>query len=141
MAPINKRRVALGGVVGGVVWTIWTFVVNVAILGPRYAATQEAGGLLKEPRYPLFPLYWTIMIFVLSFILAWLYAGVRPTWGAGPRTALALGLLVGFAIAFPLNLSVATWAPMSRVFPLWWMIDLWVGTILATFVAGWLYRD
>ena len=80
-------------------------------------------------------------MFVLSFILAWLYASVRATRGAGPGTALQLGILVGFAMGFPLNLSMATWSPLSRYFPLWWMIEMWVGAILATLVAGWLYRD
>lgn len=141
MAAVNTRRVVLGGVVGGVVWTIWTMVVNVAILGSHYAAAQGAGQLLKQPRYPFFLGYWIVTLFLLSQILAWLYASVRATRGAGPRTALAVGLLVGFAAGFPINLSCSTWAPFSRIFPLWWMIDLWVGSILATLVAGWLYKD
>jgi hypothetical protein len=49
--------------------------------------------------------------------------------------------LVGFAAGFPVNLSVAAWAPFSRVLPLGWMLDLWVGAILAATVAGWLYKD
>ena len=82
-----------------------------------------------------------VMLFVLAAICAWLYVGVRATRGAGPRTALSVGALVGFASGFPLAFSLAAWAPFSRVIPLWWMLDLWVGAILATLVAGWLYRD
>jgi hypothetical protein len=29
----------------------------------------------------------------------------------------------------------------ERIFPFWWMLETWVGAILATFVAGWLYQD
>jgi hypothetical protein len=32
-------------------------------------------------------------------------------------------------------------APFARVLPLWWMLELWFGAILASLVAGWLYRD
>ncbi len=60
---------------------------------------------------------------------------------ASPRTALMLGLAMGFGVGFPLNFSAATWMPVSQIFPSWWIIDLWVGAMLATFVAGWLYRD
>lgn len=141
MPAVNKKRVWLGTVVGGVVWTVWSLVVNIAILGPRYPAAQDAGLMLKQPRYPLFLAYWIITLFVLTYILTWIYVSVRPTLGAGPGTALRVGFLVGFAAAFPMNLSMATWAPFSRVFPLGWMLDLWVGAVLATLAAGWIYKD
>ncbi len=141
MTAINSRRVGLGALGGGVVWTIWSMVVNVAVLGSRYMAAQNAGLLLKNPRYPFFLGYWIVTLFLLSYILAWLYASVRATRGAGPRTAATVGLLVGFAAGFPSNLGTATWAPLDRIFPLWWMLDLLVGAVLATLVAGWIYRD
>ena len=141
MAAVNTRRVALGSVVGGVVWTVWSIVVNTVILGSHYATAQGTGQLLKEARYPLFLVYWIITIFLLAYVLAWFYASVRATRGAGPGTALTVGLLVGFAAGFPVNLSLAAWAPLSRVIALGWMLDLWVGAILAALVAGWLYKD
>ncbi len=141
MAAINTRRVALGAAAGGVVWTIWSMLINVKILGAKYLAAQQAGQLLSQPRYSFFIGYWIVTLFLLSYMLAWLYASVRATQGAGPGTALTVGLLVGFAAGFPMNLSSATWAPFDRVFPLWWLLDMWVGAILASLVAGWLYRD
>ncbi len=141
MAAINTRRVALGAAAGGVVWTIWSMLINVKILGAKYLAAQQAGQLLNQPRYSFFIGYWIVTLFLLSYVLAWLYASARATQGAGPGTALTVGLLVGFAAGFPMNLSSATWAPFDRVFPLWWLLDMWVGAILASLVAGWLYRD
>lgn len=141
MATVNTRRIALGALVGGVVWSVWSTVINLAILEAKYSAAQNSGWFLKQPRYPLFIGYWIVTIFLLSYVVAWLYASVRATQGAGPGTALAVGLLVGFAAGFPINLSVATWTPFSRAIPLGWMVDLWVGAILASLVAGWLYKD
>jgi hypothetical protein len=140
-APVNTKRVALGAIAGGVVWSIWSVIVNTAMATSRYAEAQNAGLLLKQPRYGFFLGYWIITIFLLSWVVAWLYSSVRATRGAGPGTALTIGLLVGFAAGFPINLSVATWVPVSRFVPLWWMLDLWIGAILASLVAGWLYRD
>jgi len=141
MAAVNKKRVALGVIVGGLIWCIWSMVVHAVFLASRYAAAQESGQLLKEPRYPLFLAYWFVALFVFTYILLWIYLSLRETLGPGPKTALRVGFLVGFAIAFPINLSVATWVPIERAFPLGWMIDLWVGSILSSFVSAWLYKD
>jgi hypothetical protein len=138
---VNARRVVLGAVAGGVVWSIWSIVVNVVIMGSRYTEAENSGMLLKQPRYPLFMVYWIITLFLLAYVVAWIYASVRATRGAGAGTAATVGLLVGFTAGFPVNLSMASWSPLSRVFPLWWMLDLWIGAILASLVAGWLYRD
>jgi Mg/Co/Ni transporter MgtE len=80
-------------------------------------------------------------LFLLTYILTWVYVSVRATLGPGPITALRVGLLMGFVMAFPLGLSMATWVPFSRAIVLGWMIDLWVGSILATLVSGWLYKE
>ncbi len=143
MAAINTRRVLWGALAGGVVWNIWSVIVNLVALRGRYEAAQQAGTFLKEPRYPypLFIVVWIVVLFVLAYVLAWLYASMRATQGAGPKTAAILGVVVGFAAGFPNNFATATWAPISRFFPLWWMLELWVGAILAALVAGWLYRD
>ena len=54
---------------------------------------------------------------------------VRSTLGPGPKTALKVGALVSFASGFPTNFGTATWAVIPRIFPLGWMLELWVGAI------------
>jgi hypothetical protein len=141
MAGVNTRRVVLGTIAGGVVWSLWSTLVNVVILESRYTAAQSVGQLLKQPRYPLFPGYWFVTLFVLAYVLTWFYVSLRGTLGPGPVTALRVGFLAGFVASFPLGLSLACWAPFDRHITLWWMLDLWVGAMLATLVSGWLYKD
>jgi hypothetical protein len=141
MAAVNTRRVVLGTLVGGAVWAVWSFLINGVLLSSSYQNAQTFGYILKIPRYPLFLLYWFITLFLLTYILTWVYVGVRVTLGPGPLTALRVGFLVGLLAAFPVNLSVAAWAPMSRVLPLGWMCDLWIGSMMAVLVSAWLYRD
>ena len=141
MTVVNTKRAWLGAVLGWVVWAAWSSFTNLVLLMPRYAAAQKAGTILQLPRYPFFVPAWFVMLFVLALACAWLYAGVRATRGAGPGTALRVGVVVGFASGFPLAFSLAAWATFPRVIALWWMLDLWVGAILATLAAGWLYRD
>ena len=141
MVSIGVRRVALGTLAGGVVWGIWSTIVNLVILKSKYQFAQDHQLLLPQPRYPLFILYWFVTLFLVTYILTWVYVSVRGTLGPGPITALRVGLLMGFVMAFPLGLSMAAWAPFSRVIVLWWMLDLWVGSILATLVSAWLYKE
>ena len=141
MAAISRARIALGTLAGGVVWGIWSTIINMVILEPKYASSQKAGWFLVQPRYPLFILYWFVLLFVLTYILTWVYVSVRSTLGPGPITALRVGFLAGFMSGFPISLSLAAWAPFSRAIPLFWMLDLWVGAMLATLVSAWLYKE
>ncbi len=139
---LNRSRIWLGGLAGGVVWLVWSFLIGRLIIGDaRYVAAQNAGLFLKESRYPFFLGQWIVILFVLAIIVAHLYAWTRQTLGAGPGTAVKIGFLVGFAAGFPDNFGQACWSSVDRVFPLGWMLDMWVGAILATLVAGWLYTD
>jgi hypothetical protein len=137
---LNKARVWLGGFVGGVVWTAWSFFVQTRI-GPLYEAMQKQGLFLKESRYPFFVGQWIVMVFVMSILLAYLYAWSRATAGPGIRTALRIGMIVGFCAGVPGNFAQASWSPIPRMLPLGWMLEMWIGAILATVVAGWLYKD
>ena len=73
--------------------------------------------------------------------MTWVYVSVRGTLGPGPITALRVGLLMGFVMGFPLSLSLATWATFGRAIAAGWMLDLWVGAILATLVSALLYKE
>lgn len=141
MNRINWKRVWLGAVVGFIGWAVWGFVCYRVGLVDHYKAAEQAGQFLAQPRYSFFMIAWLVFIFVSALILVWLYAAGRATLGAGPKTALVLGAAVGFAMAVPLNFAMATWSPVPRVVPLWWMLQLWGGAILATLLGGWLYRD
>jgi len=143
MAGVNTKKVWVGGLVGGVVWIVWAMMINFALLMPKYQAAMQAGTMLNEQqmRYPFFLIAVWVQFLVFGVLLAALYAGVRGTWGAGPGTAIKVGLIGGALAGFPVNFYLATWAPWSRQIPGGWLLELWVGAVLATLVAGWLYRD
>lgn len=139
---VNRGRVLIGGLVGSVVWFFWSSGMNqFVITNARYLAAQNAGQFLKEPRYPFFVGQWFVILLVASIILSYLYAWSRQTLGPGPGTALKIGFLAGFVAGFPENFAQASWSTVTRVFPLGWMLDIWGGCILATLVAGWLYKE
>jgi len=137
---LNKRRIWLGGLAGGVAWTAWSFLIGMK-LGPLYEAMQKQGLFLKEPRYPFFAVHWILLLFVMSILLAYLYALSRATAGAGPKTAVKIGMIVGFCAGVPGNFAQATWSPVLRMLPLGWMLEMWGGAIIAALVAGVLYKE
>jgi hypothetical protein len=136
----NTGRVWLGGIAGGVVWNVWSFLIGMR-QAPLYEFMQRQKLFLTQPRYPFFVGQWIALIFVMSIIIAYLYAWSRATAGAGPKTALKIGMLVGFCAGFPSNFAQATWSPVPRIMPLGWMIEIWGGAILASLVAGFLYKE
>jgi hypothetical protein len=108
---------------------------------PFYAAMQQRGFFLQQPRYPFFVAQWVALVFILSILIAHLYAWSRATAGPGLKTALKIGIIAGFCAGVPGNFAQAAWSPIPRVMPLGWMLDLWGGAILAAVVAGFLYKD
>lgn len=137
---LNHTRVWLGGIAGGVVWNAWSYFINTR-QAPFYAVMQKQGLFLKESRYPFFVGQWILLLFVMSIIVAYLYGWSRSTAGPGLKTALKIGILVGFCAGFPANFAQATWSPVPRILPLGWMLEMWIGAILASVVAGWLYKE
>ena len=140
--PLNRGRVWLGGLAGGVVWVVWSFLVGHFVIQDwRYTAMQNAGMFLKTPRYPAFVAQWIILLFILAAVVAHLYAWTRQTLGPGPKAALRVGFWVGFLAGFPENFAQATWFAGDRALPFGWMLEMWVGAILCALVAGFLYKE
>jgi len=145
---INQRRVWLGALVGGLVFNVWSMVVEFGLSGlivgkTRMDLAAASGWFLKEPRMSpgLFFIVWVFSLFVVSYGLAWAYAAMRATVGAGPGTAFKLGLVVAFAAAFPLNFAHAVFDGLAVAFWVMWMIEIGGGAILAALAAGRVYRD
>jgi len=137
---LNRIRVWLGGIAGGIVWSGWSDLIEDR-MKPFYQILQKQGLLLKESRYPFFTAQMVVVLFLMSILLAHLYAWSRSTSGPGPKTALRIGMIVGLCAGLPINFGLASWSAMPRMLPLAWMLDMWVGAILATLVAGFLYKE
>jgi hypothetical protein len=67
---LNRGRIWLGGLAGGVVWNAWSFFIYRFITSDRYVAAQNAGVFLKTPRYPFFTGQWIVLLFILSIAVA-----------------------------------------------------------------------
>jgi hypothetical protein len=91
MAGINVGRVVLGGLVAGLVMNVIDGVTNGAILSAQWAAESNRLGIDKSVQSQAVA-GWVVYDFVAGIILLWLYASIRPRYGAGPKTAVIAGL-------------------------------------------------
>lgn len=92
MSQINIGGVLKGGLVAGLIMNVSEFILNVPVAGAQmnqeYAARNlapVAGGQVGQ---------FIFMTFVMGILTVWLYAAIRPRFGAGPSTAIAAGLVV-----------------------------------------------
>jgi hypothetical protein len=95
MTHVNSGRIVLGGIVAAIVLFIVSGIVNGAILGSAWQAWLQAMGSLNHaPAEPVGMMIWAVVSLVFGLTGVWIYAGIRPRYGAGPKTALLAGLLL-----------------------------------------------
>lgn len=144
MGKINMGRVILGGLLAGLVMNISEYVLHARVLGEegeKLRKDWETLGLVgsQEPKM----VAWLIVAtFALGITAVWLYAAIRPRFGAGPGTAVFAGLAV-WAMSY-LYAAVYVYAGLI-IYPakLTWLPAAWalVETPLATVAGAWLYKE
>ncbi len=121
MGRINIGRMILGGIVAGIVGDILGYLVDGVMLAPRWAAGMRALGIAEFSVSQ--NVAFNVVGLVYGILMVWLYAAIRPRYGAGPKTAVWAGLAVwiagfllpnavfmGAAGLFPASLTVMTTA-------------------------------
>jgi hypothetical protein len=103
---INWKKVILGGLLAGLLINVVEFVVNGWLLAERWAAAIKAIPN-AEPMGVLPMVAFNVSGFVVGIFTIWLYAAIRPRYGAGPKTAACAG-----AAVWALGYLLANVAPM-----------------------------
>jgi hypothetical protein len=92
MPKLNIGRVLGGGLVAGLVLFLVTGVVNGALMATDLRAwAQDMGAHLQPPPPPVQMSLWALMCAAYGIGSVWIYAAIRPCFGAGPKTALLAG--------------------------------------------------
>jgi hypothetical protein len=95
MTQINLKRVGLGGITAAIIIFILTGVLNGALLQGEFQNwSSSMEGHLSPPAMPVQMLLWALMALIQGISLVWLYAGIRPRFGTGPKTALIASSLL-----------------------------------------------
>jgi len=84
------QKVLVGGLIAGFVLNVIDFVLFGVVLKAQMAAAMQA---LGKPPMPDSMIPWFVVLdFVAGIFLVWLYAAIRPRFGAGPGTAAKAGV-------------------------------------------------
>jgi len=139
MGRINTGRVILGGLLAGVIINIGEFMLNEVILGADWQVAMKALG--KETMNSGAMVYFILAGLILGMLAVWLYAAIRPRFGAGPKTAICAGLAI-WALSY---LYPGIGMIGMNFFPVRFMaIGLIWGLIeapIATLAGAWLYKE
>ena len=139
MGRINSTRVLLGGLLAGVVINVGEGILNGVILLDDYQANME--------QYQLVEADWAMVgylfsAFLLGFVIAWLYAAIRPRFGPGWKT----GAIAGAAVWAAAYLTAGIWfgaiglaygVGITLLALLWGLVEM----ALAGVAAGWVYQE
>jgi hypothetical protein len=79
--------------------------------------------------------------FLVGLWVVWLYAAVRPRFGAGPKTALITGLGAWFALGLIMTLSELPMGLFPNALYYWNLIGWLVAGPLATLAGAALYQE
>ena len=96
MTKTNMGRIILGGIVAGIVLDILGYIVDGILLAPQWTAGLTALG--KSGELTMNQIVSLNILGLANGIFAiWLYAAIRPRYGAGPKAAVSAGLALWVA--------------------------------------------
>jgi hypothetical protein len=139
MNKINYGRVILGGLVAGVVLNIGEFLLNAVVLADQMKAFNAEHNF-KEPGAS-FMVMAVVLTFVLGIVIVFLYASIRPRFGAGVKTAIIASLFPWFCLYFYMGIFFAMLFGISTGTCILTMVWGLVEYAIASIAGAWLYKE
>jgi hypothetical protein len=140
MGKINWSRVILGGIVAGIVYNILDYAVNGVWLATRWNNDLAALGHAAITTRQI--ISFNILNFVGDIAFVWLYAAIRPRYGAGPRTAIHAAIWFWIICDLIPNLGLM-WVPhlFSHHLTAYTTAAALVETIIAGLAGAAIYKE
>ncbi len=142
MGKINYGRVFLGGLLAGLVAILLKSVSWVLFGSKQWKPAMEALGRPLQVTTG-FAIFWIVMFFAVGISAVWLYAAIRPRYGAGPKTAICAGVAFWFVGALLPELvfgSMGLGLFSARLLAID-VCSYFVIIVAATFVGAWQYKE
>ena len=142
MGKINYGRVILGGIVGGIVAGTLDWFFNGVLLGQLWTDAMKSLNRPLAFSGPAFlPLGVYLPFIVGGILVVWVYAAIRPRFGAGVRTAVYAGLTAwAFAGLLPSTSNYVMGIFSGRLM-LYSTLFFIVETVVSAIVGAALYKE
>jgi hypothetical protein len=139
MTKINFGRVILGGLVAGLILVLGDFLMHAVALGEQWQAAMAAQGVAEPGTGSI--VFFCILDLIFGIAMVWLYAAIRPRFGAGARTAIVTGILVWFFGWFWHMSGLLAMGMYPKNLILMTLLWGFVQMPLAAFLGAWLYKE
>jgi hypothetical protein len=139
MGKMNVGRIIGGGLLAGLVLNIGEFILNMPILGKQMEEIMLQKNL-PTPTGGAIALY-VVLAFVLGIAVIWLYAAIRPRFGAGPKSAVIAGLSVWFFVWLWVHISMTPMGLLPTSIVLITLIWGFFEVPIAALVGAWTYKE
>ena len=139
MGKINLARVLLGGLLAGLVMNISEFILNTYVVTLEDQAKMLAKLNLPPIGTPQIVRF-IVLTFILGIVLIWMYAGFRPRFGAGAKTAVIAGVTLWvITLLFNAQLIIIGMTTIGEnVVPtIWTLVEISVAAV----AGAWLYQE
>jgi len=131
---MNKVRIVLGGLVAGVVVNVIETVVHRFL----FRSYEKLG---REPLTMSGAIQLWIIGLIFGILLAWLYAALRPRYGAGPKTAILAGLYLWIVAGLLVWIGFSPLLQWGMRLMVIGIVTNLVAYVVAGLVAGYLYKE
>ncbi|HUX32382.1 MAG TPA: hypothetical protein VMV51_00810 [Gemmatimonadaceae bacterium] len=139
---MNRQKIVIAGLVAGLVLNVIDFVSYRYLLGAHMARALDAvNPALNAAMSTGRAMATSIVIdFLLGIALVWLYAAMRPRYGAGPRNALMSAFFVWLISSFAYSMFHTMGMMSTRL----WLVVACMALVsmsIGALVGGKLYSE
>jgi len=140
MGKINVGRVILGGIVAGIVMDLLGYLVDGLMLAQNWSDDMILIGKSEFSTTQL--IEFNLLGIVSGLIAIWIYAAIRPRFGAGVKTAIFAGIAVWIVGVLVPNASFMYVAGLfSKHLTLYTTLGGLVEVVAGTIAGAALYQE
>jgi hypothetical protein len=140
MGKVNCQRIVLGGLLAGVIINVIEWVANGVVFAGDWADVMKHLGSTTDFSVKQIAAM-NVWGFLTGIAMIWLYAAIRPRFGAGPKTAV----LAGAAMWFMNYVLGGSFPVFTHLFPLRLaaiaMVIGLVEVVIGALAGAWVYKE
>ena len=140
MGKINAGRVLLGGLLAGIIINLSEFFWSGVVFRSDIEAAMAAINRPMSNSAGMMAIF-ILWGFLVGILAVWVYAAVRPRFGAGVRTAVRTGLMLWLLVYVQMTVSMAPMNIMPMRLMLIGLPVSLVEIVLATVLGAWVYKE
>jgi len=140
MGKINVGRLLLGGLVAGIAMDLLDYPIDGMWLATSWEKGLKALGVAGFT--PSQMIWFNVIGLLTGFVAIWIYAGIRPRFGPGVKTAIYAGLAVwALGVLLPNAGFMYVAGLFSKHLTMWTTLGGLVEAVVGTICGASVYKE